>query len=127
MNRIALAVLATAAVIATGSARADTRFSLGVSVGAPAYCPPTVTYAPPPTIAYAAPSPRGYWKDVVVKTWVPERIVASRDRWGRPIRVCEPGYFAYRTDRVWVEERLEHSHRGALVYGFETGRDGWHR
>jgi hypothetical protein len=41
----------------------------------------------------------------VVKTWVPERWVVSRDRWGRPVRHCEPGYFTYRTERVWVEGR----------------------
>src|SRR5262245_54153831 len=110
MKRIAIALLATAAALAANSARADTRVSFGVSYGAPAYCPPpAVTYAPP-AVAYVPAPARGYWKDVTVKTWVPERWVMSRDRWGRSVRVCEPGHYAYRTDRVWVD----------------TGRDGRH-
>lgn len=46
--------------------------------------------------------PRGYWKDVTVKAWVPARWVVSRDRRGREFRTMEKGYFTYRTDRVWV-------------------------
>lgn len=46
--------------------------------------------------------PRGYWKDITVKTWVPARWVVSRDRRGREFRTMEKGYFTYRTDRVWV-------------------------
>jgi hypothetical protein len=46
--------------------------------------------------------PRGYWKEITVKTWVPARWVVSRDRRGREFRTMEKGYFTYRTDRVWV-------------------------
>jgi hypothetical protein len=69
-----------------------------------------VVVAPPPAY-YSAPAPvvyapaRGYWKEVTVKSWVPERWVMSRDRWGRSVRVCEPGHYTYRTDRVWVDGR----------------------
>lgn len=130
MKRIAIALLATTAALAASSARADTRVSIGVNVGAPVYRhpAPTVVVAPPPVVAYtpapvivAAPS-RGYWKEVVVKTWVPERWVSSHDRWGRHVRVCEPGYYAYRTDRVWVDGRHDHGHH----YGHDRGNHYGH-
>src|SRR3954470_8404743 len=122
MKRIAIALFATAAALAANSARADTRVSIGVNVGNPGYRPvaPAVVYAPPPVVAYAPAPARGYWKDVSVKTWVPERWVTSRDRWGRPVRVCEPGYFTYRNERVWVDGgpgRYD-DHRGS--YGYDN-------
>jgi hypothetical protein len=46
--------------------------------------------------------PRGYWKEIEIKTWVPARWVVSHDRRGREFRTLENGYFTYRTDRVWV-------------------------
>ncbi len=49
--------------------------------------------------------PVGFWKEIVVKTWVPACYVTSRDWRGRPVRVVEPGHFAFRTDRVWVSNR----------------------
>lgn len=131
MKRIALALAVTAAALAANSARADTRFSIGVNVGAPTYSrPPTVVYAPAPVVV----APRGYWKDVTVKSWVPERWVSSRDRWGRVVRVCEPGYFTYRTDRVWVDgrnddrrdDRRDHDSRG-YGYGHDRTPGGWNR
>lgn len=138
MKRITIALLATAATLAVASARADTRFSIGVNIGVPNYrpAPPTVVYAPPPP-AVCPPAPavvvapaRGYWKDVTVKTWVPERWVASRDRWGRPVRYCEPGYYAYRTERVWVDAHDSgYSGRG-YAYGYDNRsdrREGWKR
>lgn len=104
MNRIALALLATTAALAAASARADTRVNFGFSVGPPSYrpAPPTVVYAPPPVVVHAPT--RGYWKDVTVKVWVPERSYVRHNRWGRPERVIEPGYYTYRTDRVWVAD-----------------------
>jgi hypothetical protein len=137
MKPIIIALFATVAGLATTTARADTRVSVGVNLGAPVYSrPPAVVYAPapayapPPAVVYA-PAPRGYWKDVTVKAWVPERWVSSRDRWGRPVRVCEPGYFTYRTDRVWVEGHADrgyayndrNDHRG---YDNDHNR-GWNR
>lgn len=131
MKRIALALLASGAALAATSARADTRFSVGVHVGAPVYsAPPVVSYVPapvvhaPPVVAYTPA--RGYWKEVVVKTWIPERWVMSRDRWGRPVRVCEPGHFAYRTDRVWVDHRHDRHDNRSYGYGYSHNH-GWRR
>jgi hypothetical protein len=135
MKRITFALLASVAALAASTAHADTRVSIGVNLGGPAYrpAPPAVVYAPPPTVVYApAPVARGYWKDVTVKTWVPERVVWSRDRWGRSVRVCEPGYFTYRTDRVWVDGRDHDGPRGH-AYGYDNRgydrdyRGGWNR
>lgn len=139
MKRIAIALVATAAVLAATSARADTRVSIGVNVGGPSYrpAPPAVVYAPSPTVVYApqptvvvAPS-RGYWKEVRVKTWVPERWVVRHNRWGRSERYCEPGYYTYHTDRVWVDGRSDRDGRG-YSYGYDNNRDrdsrgGWNR
>ena len=124
MKRIAIALFATAAALAATSARADTRVSLGVNLGGPSYRSgsPVVAYAPPPTVVYA-PS-RGYWKEIQVKTWVPERWVVRYDRRGRPERYCEPGYYTYRTDRVWVDGRSDRDGRG---YSYDNNRGGWNR
>ena len=48
-------------------------------------------------------APRGYWRDVTVKTWIPERWVMTRNRWGRAVRIFEPGYFTCSTSRMWVD------------------------
>ncbi|MSU48324.1 MAG: hypothetical protein EXS37_04400 [Opitutus sp.] len=144
MKPITLALLATAAALAVNSARADTRVSIGFNVGGPACRPetPVVVYTPPPTVVYApaptvvyAPAPvHGYWKEIVVKTWVPERWLSSHDRWGRPVRVCEPGYFAFRTDRVWVDRHSDygyrhdgHDNRVGYDYSNYYNRGGWNR
>lgn len=145
MNRIAIALVASAAALAASSARADTRVSIGVNVGGPV-CrspAPAVVYAPAPTVVYApaAPTvvvaPRGYWKEVVVKTWVPERVVINRNRWGREVHIVEPGYYTYSTDRVWVDDRHDNGRhyghdRRDHSYGYhrDHGRDshgGWRR
>jgi hypothetical protein len=135
MKRIAtIALLATAAALAVPAAKASTNVSIGVRIGTPVYAPPApvVVAAPAPVVvaapapAYCPPAPapvvvapvRGYWKDVSVQTWVPERYVMSRDRWGRPVRVCEPGHYAYTTQRVWVDGR--HDDR----YAYENRHDG---
>lgn len=135
MKRIAIALLASAAALAANSARADTRVSVGVNVGTPVYrnapvvvAPPAVTYGPsygPAPVVVAAPE-RGYWKEVVVKTWVPERVSFNRDRWGRHVRVVEPGYFTYRTDRVWVDGR-DHDHGNHYGYGYSDNHGRWNR
>lgn len=65
---------------------------------APDYCPP--------------PAPRGYWKDVSVKVWVPAEWVVTRDRHGHAVRSLRPGYFTYRTDRVWVADAGRHGDYG---------------
>lgn len=45
---------------------------------------------------------RGYWKDVVVKRWVPARWEIGYDRHGREVQIHRPGYMAHHTERVWV-------------------------
>lgn len=110
MKRITIALLAAASLAAL-PARAghDSRVSINgyIHIGTPApvyvapnHCPPAPTYYAPA---------RGFWKDVTVKTWVPERWVVRHDRWGRHYRVCEPGYYTYRTERVWVDGRGHHA------------------
>ncbi len=122
-TKLALATLAALGGLAFTASTAAARPDLHVSVrfGSP---PPVVMCPPPaPVVRYAPAAPfeyrgvhapvvvvgrnhhhysAGYWKDVVVKTWVPGRWVTSHDRRGRMVRVLEPGYFTYRTDRVWV-------------------------
>ena len=102
MKPVTIALLTAAAAFLTPASQADTRIHRGVSAGASAYCPPpVVSYVPAPTVVHAPPA-RGYWEEVVVKSWVPDRWITSRDRFGRLVRVFEPGYFTYHTDRVWV-------------------------
>lgn len=115
---LALATLTALAALAT-PAVAGPDFHVSLRFGAPApvaVCPPpapVVRYAPPPPAAYYPAPARvgvydrhhreaGFWKEVVVKTWVPARVVNSHDRYGRHVRVVEPGHFIYTTDRVWV-------------------------
>lgn len=128
MKTTTLALLATAA-LAAAPLRADTRIGIGVNFGLPVHRPampiivpapmppPAFVAAPPPAVIYA-PAP-GYWDEVVVKTWVPERWIYTRDHWGRSRRVCEPGYFTYRTERVWVDSR--HPHRPTGPVGHPHG------
>lgn len=131
MKRITFALLATAAAaLVVNSARADTRVSIGVNLGGPSYrpAPPAVVYAPAPTVVYAPPPAvvvapsRGYWRDVSVKTWVPERWVVRHNRWGRAERYCEPGYFTYTTNRVWVDGRSDHGRGHSYGYGYGNDR-----
>ena len=133
MNRLAIAVVVSAAALAASSAHADTRVRIGVNIGGPVYSEPApvvvsapapaVAYVPAPTVVYAPPPavvvapPRGYWKEVQVQTWVPERWVVRTNRWGRSERYCEPGYYTYTTDHVWVDGRPDHARGYAYRYG----------
>ena len=133
-HHLTLALLAAA--LAAPVLRAETRLHIGVHLGLPVPLPPppAVVYAPPPVVMHA-PAPvvcappavvyaphRGYWKEVVVKTWVPERWLHTRDRWGRTVRVCEPGYYTYRTERVWVDPHPPAPGRNLPTYGFHGRR-----
>lgn len=145
MKRIALACLASVAALAANSARAHTNVRIGVNVGSPRYhapvvvSPPVVAYAPPPVVV-VAPPPRGYWKEVQVKTWVPERWIVRQARCGRPERYCEPGYYTYTAQRIWVEtpdhrhhdyrrddRRDSRDHRYGYHGNPNSHRDGWRR
>ncbi len=140
MKRITLALLVSAAALAANSARAESRVRIGINVGGPAYCPApsAVVYAPAPVVVYAhAPAvviparSHGYWKEVQVKTWVPERCIVRHDRWGRHVRIMEPGYFTYHTERVWDDGRDDRGYRGdydnrgsySYGYGHNRGND----
>ena len=140
MKRIAIALLVSAAALAANAARADTSVRIGVNVGGPVFRPaPPVVVAPPPAVVYAPPPAvvvapsRGYWKEVQVKTWVPERWVVRHSRWGRPERHCEPGYFTYTTQRVWVDGHHDHGHGHAYgrdrgySYGYDRNDRGYDR
>lgn len=137
MKRIAIALLVSAAALAANTARAESRVRIGINIGTPVYEPavvyapaPSVVYAPAPAVVYA-PAPvavvhnHGYWRDVEVKTWVPERWVMSHNRWGHHVRVLEPGYYTCRTDRVWVEGHQDRGYRGGYdnrgTYGYDNG------
>lgn len=120
-TKIITLALAAAGLGLVSTAKADStriNVSFGVTSG-PVYAPAPV-YVPAPVVSAPAYgysnnySPaRGHWETVTNKVWVPERWVASRDRFGRPIRILERGYFTYRTDRVWVE-----NHRGNYGYAY---------
>lgn len=128
MKTITIALLALAGFAAT-SARADSRVNVGVGITFgnvhPVYSAPAPVYGAPVYHVPAYGPARGHWETVTVKTWVPERWVITRDRWGRSHRVLERGYFTYRTDRVWVDHRRDgrgHHDRGGR-YG-HNDRDG---
>jgi hypothetical protein len=88
------------------TANAGTDFRINLNLGLPR---PPVLIVPSHTPVIVTheyrSAPRGYWKEIVVKTWVPARWVVTHGRHGRDIRTMEPGYFSYRTDRVWVDGR----------------------
>lgn len=117
------AVSGLAGLANTASAGTDIHLNIGIGgrpgpvIVAPRYVPVPVVPAVPvygygrdvrPMPGYrddcAPVAPRGYWKDVSVKVWVPAEWVVSRERHGRDVRTLRPGYFTYRTDRVWVAD-----------------------
>jgi hypothetical protein len=112
-TKILALALATVALGLASTAKADsTRINVSFGINSrPAYAVPAPVYVPAPVVTapsygysdYNSSRPRGHWETVTNKIWVPERWINSRDRWGRPVRVLERGYFTYRTDRVWVE------------------------
>ena len=93
----------------------------GDGYGRPAPVPvPVYRDACPP------PAPRGYWTEVPVKVWVPAEWIVSRGHHGRDVRTLRPGYFTYRTDRVWVADAgrpgdFGHGH-GHHDFGHGRGR-----
>jgi hypothetical protein len=130
MKPIAAPLLLLLAGFASTSARADhgrVNVDVGITFGSPRPTPVYVDSAPVVVMPaghrhYSAP--RGYWDTVTVKTWVPGRWIVGRDRWGRPHRFFEDGYYAYRTELVWVETGP--SRRGGR-HGYSGGHRGWNR
>ena len=129
---ITLAALGGFAAFAN-SASANPDIRVGISFGSPApvYRPMAPAYCPPAPVVVnhfdrdrydnnrfdndrndhdrydhdRNYRPAGFWKEIVVQTWVPACYVNSRDWRGRPVRVLEPAHFASRNDRVWVSNR----------------------
>jgi hypothetical protein len=108
-----IAALSGFAGLAT-TAKADTDFRINLNLGLPRLPAPVVVVPGRDRDGpgygydrgyegrdYRDHGPRGYWKEVVVKTWVPARWVVTHRR-GREVRTLANGYFTYRTDRVWV-------------------------
>ena len=46
--------------------------------------------------------PRGYWREVSVRVWVPGGWVFERDHCGRGYKRYVEGHYELRPDRVWV-------------------------
>jgi hypothetical protein len=130
MKRITIALLATAAILTVASARADTRFSIGVNIGVPTYrpAPPTVVYAPPPAVV-VAPA-RGYWKGRRGQDLGARTLGGFARSLGPARAALRTGYYAYRTERVWVETHERGPAGRAYAYGYDNrrdDRDGWKR
>jgi hypothetical protein len=105
MKPVLLACLAALGLAAT-TARADHVDIRGhINFGEPGYMAP----------CYVTPD-RGYWRDVVVNVWVPPHWEIRHNRWGRPIRLWEPGHYEARPQRVWVD-----------AYQRAHDRDRWQR
>lgn len=70
--------------------------------------PPAVRYAPPHGYAHPAPPvvrytpPRGHYVVRVERHWVDGCWSESISHYGRVVRVWNPGYWAERSVRVWV-------------------------
>jgi hypothetical protein len=124
------AVSGLAGIANTASAGTDFHLNIGIGarpgpvIVAPRYEPVVVVPAAP-TYGYGyanpaplyrevcpPPAPRGYWTEVVVKDWVPAEWVVTRGFHGREVRSLRPGYFTYRTDRVWVADAGRHGDYG---------------
>ncbi|MCX6955144.1 MAG: hypothetical protein NTV51_23575, partial [Verrucomicrobia bacterium] len=123
------AVSGFAGLANTASAGTDIHLNIGIGgrpgpvIVAPHYAP--VPVAPVYGYGYEVrrapdyrdcppPAPRGYWKEIAVKVWVPAEWIVTRDRRGCEVRSLRPGYFTYRTDRVWVADA---GPRGGYAYG----------
>ena len=69
--------------------------------------------------------PRGYWKDVSVRVWVPGCWVIERSSYGRSCRRYVEGRYECRNDRVWVsnDRHDRHDRRDREVgYGYGNRR-----
>ncbi len=87
----------------TAVAGSDVHINIGFGVRpAPIVVAPAFR-APVVVVDHRRDEPRGYWKEVVVKTWVPARWVVSHGFRGHEVRTYQAGYFAYNTERVWVD------------------------
>lgn len=53
--------------------------------------------------------------------WMPAEWIVSRGHHGHAVRSLRPGYFTYRSDRVWVTEAGRISESGHSPGGFGHG------
>jgi hypothetical protein len=127
MKKLAIASLAlalTSLVITPNTARANDKglailggFIGGVIVAsaldhadhAPVYCPPS-SHDGPRYGDQCGPAPRGYWKMITVKVWVPGYWIERPDHHGRRVRRYEGGHYTYRTERIWVAAGRGYDH-----------------
>ncbi|MBI5422553.1 MAG: hypothetical protein HZA32_00605 [Opitutae bacterium] len=63
---------------------------------------------------YRCEAPRGYWRDVHTRVWVPGFWTMERDHWGRPYRRYVEGHYEVRAERVWIayNDHGYHNNRG---------------
>ena len=109
---VVAALSGLAGFASTANAGTDLSIRIGIGSHHRRHAPAPVVIVPDyrpagPAYRHAGPrpgyhAPRGYWKDVVVRTWVPARWVVSCDRRGREIRTLHRGYYTEHIDRVWV-------------------------
>jgi hypothetical protein len=99
-HKTALASLAllTAFAGTTATLHAGTDVHINIGLGSVITRP----LPPPVVVVDRNDRPRGYWKTITIKEWVPGRWVIDRDRRGRPVRTFEAGHYSYRDERVWV-------------------------
>ena len=69
--------------------------------GGRGYCHPPRYVRPCPPVM-RCPPPRGHYVTRVERYWVDGGWSESISRYGRVVRVWNPGYWAERTVRVWV-------------------------
>jgi hypothetical protein len=125
-TKIVLASVVAALSGLTGlatTAKAGTDVSIHLNVGLPrgvVVVPPHRGHGPDYR-DHRDHSPRGYWKEIVVKTWVAPRWVVTHGRRGRDNRTLVPGHYVYSTDRVWVAYGPNHGPGNSPGYGYGYG------
>lgn len=64
----------------------------------------------------------GFWKEVTIRTWVPDCWVVERSHHGRSYRRFISGHYDYRHDRVWVAyDRYDRDNRRDREVGYGYG------
>lgn len=71
---------------------------------------------------YRDSRPRGYWKEINVRTWVPGYWAYEGGRHGHGRRYYVEGCYGYRTERVWVSDDRHGDDRHDDSYGYGYNR-----
>jgi hypothetical protein len=99
-KKIALVSLALFTAFAGAAATLHAGTDVHINIGLGGIGPRRL---PPPVVVIDRPErPRGHWKVVTVREWIPARWSVEPGRHGRPVRRFEPGHYSYREERVWV-------------------------